>query len=287
MILITGAAGKTGKAISQALAARGAPVRALVRRPEQSAALQRGGVTEVFVGDLRNGDDLQRACQQVDTLYHICPNMQPDEVQIAERLIVAAQTQGVTRFVYHSVLHPQTATMPHHWQKLQVEELLFKAGLDYTILQPAAYMQNMLTGWQSIVQEGIYRVPYAATTRLGMVDLADVAQAAANVLTTPGHQGAIYELGSDEWLTQDGVARILGEVLGRSVQVAVQTRAEWQTQAQKAHLSDYAIDTLLKMFDYYERYGFCGNGRVLTWLLGRDPTKFADFVRSQAQVKLS
>ena len=287
MILITGAAGKTGKAIVGALAARGAPVRALVRRPEQIAALQASGATEVFVGDLRNGDDLQGACQQIATLYHICPNMQPDEVQIAAGVIAAAKAQGVICLVYHSVLHPQTATMPHHWQKLQVEELLFTAGLDYTILQPAAYMQNVLASWQSIVQEGIYRVPYAASTRLGMVDLADVAQAAAIVLTTDGHSGATYELASDEWLTQDEVAQILDKVLGRAVQVAVQPRAEWQTQAQQAHLGDYAIDTLLKMFDYYERYGFCGNGRVLTWLLGRSPTKFADFVRAQIQIKVS
>ena len=90
MILITGAAGKTGKAIVGALAARGAPVRALVRRPEQIAALQASGATEVFVGDLRNGDDLQGACQQIATLYHICPNMQPDEVQIAAGVIAAA-----------------------------------------------------------------------------------------------------------------------------------------------------------------------------------------------------
>ena len=287
MILITGAAGKTGKAIVGALAARGAPVRALVRRPEQIAALQASGATEVFVGDLRNGDDLQGACQQIATLYHICPNMQPDEVQIAAGVIAAAKAQGVICLVYHSVLHPQTATMPHHWQKLQVEELLFTAGLDYTILQPAAYMQNVLASWQSIVQEGIYRVPYAASTRLGMVDLADVAQAAAIVLTTDGHSGATYELASDEWLTQATVARILGEVLGRAVQVAVQPRAEWQKQAQQAYLGDYAIDTLLKMFDYYERYGFCGNGQVLTWLLGRAPTKFADFVRAQIQIKVS
>lgn len=286
MILITGAAGKTGKAIVGALAARGTPVRALVRRPEQIAALHASGATEVIVGDVRDVDDFQLACQQVDTLYHICPNMQPDEVQIAEGVIAAAKAQGVTRLVYHSVLHPQTATMPHHWQKLQVEDLLFTAGLDYTILQPAAYMQNVLAGWQSVVQEGIYRVPYAASTRLAMVDLADVAQAAAHVLTTPGHQGATYELGGDEWLTQDQVAVILGEVLERPVRVAVQARDEWQTQAQKAHLSDYAIDTLLKMFDYYERYGFCGNGQVLTWLLGRSPTKFADFVRAQEQVNI-
>lgn len=280
MILVTGAAGKTGKAIVEALAARGAAVRTFVRRSTQIDCLQEAGSTEILVGDLHNPDDVWYACQNIDTIYLICPNMQPDEVAIAAQVIAAAKAQGVTRLVYHSVLHPQTAAMPHHWQKLRVEELLFTAGLDYTILQPAAYMQNVFAGWRAIVEEGIYRVPYALSTRLGMVDLADVAQAAALVLTTPGHNGATYELATDEWLTQDAVAVILSEGLGRPVRAEVQSRESWQTQAHNAGLSDYAIETLLKMFEYYERYGFCGNGHVLEWLLGRPPTKFADCVRN-------
>ena len=61
--------------------------------------------------------------------------------------IRAAQSAGVERFVYHSVLHPQVEIMAHHWQKMRVEEQLFESGLSFTILQPAAYMQNVLAGW--------------------------------------------------------------------------------------------------------------------------------------------
>ena len=279
MILVTGAAGKTGKALVQALAARGAPTRAFVRRPEQISELHACGATEVGVGDLRNGIDVERSCQQIDTIYLICPNMQPDEVAIAERVITAAKRAGVGRLVYHSVLHPQTEAMPHHWQKLRVEELLFTAGLDYTILQPAAYMQNVLVGWSTIFNKGIYRIPYATSTRLGMVDLHDIAEAAAEVLTTEGHSSATYELATAEWLTQDAVAAILGEVIGRTVRVEEQEREQWVQQARNSALDDYAVATLRKMFIYYERYGFCGNATLLTWLLSRPPTSFMDCMR--------
>lgn len=276
MILITGAAGKTGRALIQALCTDRVSVRAFVRRRAQIEPLRALGATEVIPGDLRNSEDLARACHGVDAIYHICPNMLADEVAIATSVIDAAQKAGVSRFVYHSVLHPQTEAMPHHWQKLRVEELLFATTLDYTILQPAAYMQNVLTSWQSIVETGIYRVPYRTTTNLGMIDLHDVAEVAAHVLISAGHSGATYELASDEWLTQDEVAAILSALLASPVHAEMQSRAQWQQQAQQAGLSTYAVETLLKMFDYYEQYGFGGNGNVTRWLLGRKPTSFAE-----------
>lgn len=279
MILVTGAAGKTGRTLVRALAASGWAVRAFVRRAEQRALLQADGVHEVVLGDFHSTADLNQACAGVASIYHICPNMQPDEVAIGQRIIAAAQANGVQRFVYHSVLHPQTAEMAHHWNKLRVEALLFKSGLDFTILQPAAYMQNVLAGWQTIVEQGVYHIPYAVTTRLGMVDLLDVAAVAARVLTQPDHSGAIYELAGAEVLSQVEVAAILAARLGRPVRAEALMPAAWEGGARSAGLNEYAITTLLKMFDYYEHYGFWGNPRVLTSLLGRSPTTFAEFVQ--------
>src|SRR6185369_2935048 len=146
MILVTGAGGKTGKAVIKALVARGAAVRAFVRSPAHEAALTTLGA--------------------------------------------AATRLAVPRLVYHSVLHPQIEAMPHHWAKLRVEEMLFGSTLDATILQPTAYMQNSLAQWELMTREGVYRVPYPIETRLSLVDLDDVAEAAAQVLLDAGHAGA-------------------------------------------------------------------------------------------------
>ncbi|RME50518.1 MAG: NAD-dependent epimerase/dehydratase family protein [Caldilineae bacterium] len=282
MILVTGAAGKTGQAVIGALARRGAVVRAMVRRPAQAETVRRLGAQEVVVGDLRRPAEVAAAVQGVQAIYHICPNMAADEIAIAGGVIDAARRAGVRRLVYHSVLHPQVEAMPHHWHKMRVEERLFTAGLPYTILQPAAYMQNVLAGWETIVEQGVYRVPYAVETRLGMVDLLDVAEVAARVLTEPGHEGAIYELAGPEVLTQTEVATCLQNVLGRPVRAETIPRDEWALQVRAAGLGVYAIDTLLQMFHYYEQFGFWGNPRVLAWLLERPPTPFEAFVRRVA-----
>jgi uncharacterized protein YbjT (DUF2867 family) len=279
MILVTGAAGKTGRAVIRALTAKGEAVRALVHRPEQIRSVEALGAQQVVVGDMRVQATMDQAAQGAQAVYHICPNVSPDEVTIGQVALVAAHFAGVEHFVYHSVLHPQVEAMPHHWQKLRVEELQFESGLSYTILQPAAYMQNVLAHWDQIIGQGVYPVPYALETRLGMVDLEDMAEAAAVVLTEPGHTGAVYELAGAEVLSQAEVATILGQQLGRPVRAEVVPLETWERRAREAGLGDYQIETLVRMFRYYERCGFWGNPRVLGWLLGRSPTTFAAFIK--------
>jgi uncharacterized protein YbjT (DUF2867 family) len=283
MIVISGAAGKTGRAVIRALAARGKSVRAVVHRPQQARLVEELGAQQVVVGDMRLEATMDRAVRGARAIYHICPNVHPEEVAIGRAAIASARSAGVQHFVYHSVLHPQIEAMPHHWLKLRVEERLFESGLNCTILQPAAYMQNVLAQWEHVLEQGVYSVPYAVDTRLGMVDLEDVAQAAAIVLTEPGHEGATYELAGAEALTQIEVAAILSQQLGRPVRAEAVPLGTWEKRAKESGLGEYQIRTLLKMFRYYERFGFWGSPRVLTWLLGRPPTTFAGFAARVAQ----
>ncbi len=278
MILITGAAGKTGQAIIQALVKRGQHVRGLVRRKEQEISIKQLGAEESIIGDIGDQMTMDKAAMGVRAVYYICPNMHPQEAAVGEVVIRAAQKSGIGHVVYHSVLHPQTESMAHHWQKLRVEEKLFESGLNFTILQPAAYMQNVLANWDRIVEEGIYTVPYDLGTRLSMVDLGDVAEVAAKVLTETGHEGAIYELCGPELLSQREVARMIGKQLGREVNAGIIAPEQWEQRARSAGLSDYAIQTLASMFRYYGTNDFWGNSNVLRWLLGRSPTTFTNFL---------
>ncbi len=282
MILVTGASGKTGRAVIAALAARGAGVRALVHRAEAGAGVLAAGAKEVVVGDMLAADTLLAACRDAAAVYHICPNMHTGEVAMAEALLAAMAQASVKRLVYHSVLHPQVEAMPHHWRKLRVEELLFTQDVQWTILQPAAYMQNVFAYWQTIVEEGVYRVPYAVTARLGMVDLEDVAAAASLVLLDGGHAYAIYELAGPEILDQVQIAAVLTQQIGRSVRAEAIDGTQWAENARRAGQSAEAVATLRRMFEYYERYGFYGNSTVLRALLGREPATFAQVVARQA-----
>jgi uncharacterized protein YbjT (DUF2867 family) len=291
VILVTGAAGKTGRAVIRALSARGQAVRALVHRPQQASVAIDAGAQGVVAGDMHDQAVLEQALPAaagvaaggVRAIYHICPNMSPDEPSIGQVVLRAARAAELEHFVYHSVLHPQTEAMPHHWQKLRTEELLFETGLPYTILQPAAYMQNVLAYWDQIVQQGVYAVPYATETRLGMVDLEDVAEAAAIVLTERGHASATYELAGADVLSPAEVAATLERQLARPVRAQAVPLDLWEQGVRASGMGDYQVETLLQMFRYYEHYGFWGNPQVLTWLLRRPPTTFASFVERAAK----
>ena len=277
MILVTGAAGKSGNAVVRALAAKRAQVRAFIRNPSHAGSLLALGAAEVSFGSFEDARALAQAAAGAQAIYHICPNVSRDEVAYARAVAAAARTQGVKRFVYHSVLRPQIEAMPHHWQKMRVEEMLFVAGFDLTVLQPTAYMQNILGAWDGVVRDGVLRFPYPAATRLSLVDLDDVGEAAAVVLTEDGHGGATYELVGTPALSQTEVASALSAALGRGVRAEEEPLAAWEARARAGGMGEYERATLAAMFRYYAEHGLIGNPNTLRWLLGRAPTGLASF----------
>ena len=266
MILVTGAAGKTGLAVIQALVRRNVPIRAFVRREGQRESVLAAGASSVVVGDMMETAVYHQAAVNCRAIYHICPNMHPNEVENGRVAIAAAQAAGVQQVVYHSVMHPHIEAMPHHWRKMRVEELLFASGLPITILQPAAYMQNIAASWPQIVADGLYRVPYATTAPFTLVDLHDVAEAAATVLCEDGHIGGIYELAGAERLTPAQMAAAMAQQLAQPV------------RAEQVAPPLSLPEPLRQMFDYYDQHGFVGGGWLLARLLKRPSASFSSFL---------
>ena len=280
MILLTGAGGKTGRALVKSLS-KVESVCAFVHREDQVSTASSLGAEKVLVGDLLDESSIRSAMQGVRSVYHICPNMSPDEVVIGDLIIGAAYRAGVEHFVYHSVLHPQIEAMNHHWQKLRVEELIFESGLPFTILQSAPYMQNLLAGWKSIIEEGVLRVPYSVRSKFSFIDLEDLAEAAKIVLTEPGHFNAIYELAGTIPTSHAEAAEIFGRVLRREVHAEKQVIGDWAARA--STMNEYARENLIRMFEYYDQWGLAGNPNALRWILNREPVSLESFVKKSGK----
>jgi uncharacterized protein YbjT (DUF2867 family) len=279
VILVTGANGKTGHAVIRALCNKGKSVRAFAHRPEQVRELKEIGAKEVLTGDMLDRSSVERAFQGISAVYHIAPSANPMESAMGEMAIESASSARVERFVYHSVLHPHLRGLSHHQQKLRVEEKLIESHLPFTILQPGTYMQNLLAMWGTIAKEKVLRVAYTVDTRLAMTDLEDIAEAAVQVLTEDGHLGASYELCGPEILTPVFMAKIISRQLGVEVRVETIPPEKWAANARPSGLTDFQVDTLSRMFKYYSQFGFVGNPNVLSWILKRQPTDFASFVK--------
>jgi NAD(P)H dehydrogenase (quinone) len=270
-VVVAGAAGKTGLAVTRACTARGLAVTALVRREGQRSVALEAGAVHAAVADLGDAAHMRAVLTGHDALYHLAPNIHPDEAELTRIAVEAAHKCGVRRFVLHSVLAPYLPAMPHHLRKAESERVLRGSQLDWTILQPASYAQNVQLN--AVRRTGVLTVPYRTSAQFTPVDLDDVAEAAAVVLTEPGHHYASYELCGPEVLDTDGIAVGLTAVLGMGVEAREQYREEWSESARD--LSTQARNDLLAMFDYYDRHGLVGNPRALAGLIGRSPTTCA------------
>lgn len=275
MILVTGAGGKTGKAIIKSLSNNQEDIYAFVHRQDQVAEIKLSGAEKIIVGDLRDESAIRSAMEAVRAVYHICPNMSPEEDVIGRLVVGEAKKAGVEHFVYHSVLHPQIEVMNHHWQKMRVEEMLFESGIPFTVLQPAPYMQNLLAGWKNIVEEGVLRIPYSVEAKFSFLDLEDLAEVAKITLTEPGHINAIYELAGTSPTSHAEVAEIFSRVLNRPVRAEKEEIQDWRLRAKG--LNEYARENLVRMFEYYDQWGLAGNPNVLKWILKREPTSLESF----------
>ena len=264
-VLVLGVTGKTGAAVAHALLARGAPVRGTTRRPVGARGRGRApeGVQLVQV-DPVTGAGLDDAVAGVRAIHHSAPNLSLDEVPMLTRTIAAAHRAGVGRVVFHSVMHPYVPSMPHHLRKAQAEHLLRTSGLGWTILQPAAYFQNLLAG----VLDGRLTVPYSLDRTFTNVDLGDVAEASATVLLDDVHVHATYELAGPDEVDAHTMAAQASKVLGFPV-----TATRTATTGDPRSSSE-----LLAMFDYYDAHGFVGSPHVLTMLLGRRPTTWQQYL---------
>ena len=262
-ILVTGAAGRTGRRMVAALVARDARLRAFVRRREAGEELRALGASEIVVGDLFDPDALAAATHGAAQVLHICPPMHPQEDTLARTLIDLCVRQRTGRFVLYSVLHPLLADVPHHHRKLAAERHLVDSGLSYTVLQPARYMQQLLPIWKTLMATGVHSMPFSTSARFSHVDLQNHAEAAAKVLVESGHEAATYQLAGPEALSQDDVARILSELLGRPIRAAVKPLDEMRREAASAGFSPERIEAMGLMNAHYDAHGLVGNPNVL------------------------
>jgi uncharacterized protein YbjT (DUF2867 family) len=267
-------------------------VRALRRTPGGEAELRSAGAAEVVIGDMADPSVVAKAMEGVSAVYHIGPSAHPLEREIGFNMVQAARRAGVQHFIYSSVLQPIITGLLQHERKRDIEEKLVESGLNFTILQPADFMQTVQ--YRHAFETGVYKLIWGGEKRQSLVDLEDVAQAAAKVVTEgPRHHGARYELSSADCLSPAGIAAAIAEVLGKPVKFVVDDvddflRTWFGTAYSRERMaSEYA--TFKAISDWYWAHDFVGNPNVLTMLLDRPPTTFRQFIareyarRDQAQ----
>ena len=282
-LLLTGANGRTGRAVLQTMVRHGMPVRAFIRKAEQEGELRALGASECAIGDMSDAASIDAAVKGAGQILHIGPPMHPDELEISGRFIDAAKAHGVEQFIYYSVMHPLRREVRHHRLKLDAEEALIESGLPYTIVQPSRYMQHLTAIWPRVTTDGIHAMPFNVEGLYNVVDLDNLAEACAVIAASPeNHLYATYELAGPEALSQTDMAAIISDVIGKPVRAEAVPLDVVEQKARSAGASDDRVEQMLIMNRHYDEHGFRGNPNVLEYLLGRPATRFRAYVEKLA-----
>jgi uncharacterized protein YbjT (DUF2867 family) len=272
--LVCGVGGITGDTVLSVLAERRFAVRALVHRTQRRAGALRLGAASVVVADYDDEASLADAMDSVDSVFFVAASYQEAEPRWVAATLRAAEAAGVDRFVYQSVLHSFTPSMPHHARKAQAEVAVRASHLRWTILQPAMYAQTVLRV-RTRSSEGQLNVPYSPDARFAVVDARDIAACVAEVLVDDAHVYGSYEIVGTEVQSMREMAATMNRILGEAREVV---QVEPGSLALPPAWGPPQREEYAAMCREYDVNGLLGSNRVTTALLGRAPASFADVV---------
>jgi uncharacterized protein YbjT (DUF2867 family) len=220
-ILVTGATGKQGGALIDALAGKGFHLRAMTRHPdgEKAQKLRAAGV-DVVAGNLDDEGSLQRALAGAWGVFGVQNTWEAGvegEEEQGKRLARVAKEAGVQHYVYASVgsAHRHTG-IPHFDNKARVEETVRSLKFpSYAICRPVFFMENLTSPW-FLNGDAIYSA-VNPTTVLQMIAVADIGKYAARLFTDAERMnGREIDIAGDARTFPD-TAEVLGRAFGRAI----------------------------------------------------------------------
>lgn len=266
VFLVLGATGKTGRRVTARLRAVGKNVR----------AASRSGHTRFDWTDPSTWDDVVKG---VSAVYVIAPEV----LGPAHEFVPLALAAGVRRF---ALLSGRGAD---NWgdstcglDMRSAEQAVRASGAEWSILRPSNFSQNF--------DEDVFHAPIMAGELAlpahgimePFIDVHDIADVAATVLTEPGHAGRTYELSGPRGLTFREATEEIARVSGRPVRYVDVSPEEYVAALVAQGLSPEVADYGRAMFDLLRRGVTAEIIDDVHRVLGRRPRDFEAYVARAA-----
>jgi NAD(P)H dehydrogenase (quinone) len=280
-LLVTGASGKLGKLVLDALLKRGvaaSDIIATTRDVTKLADYAAKGI-EVRRADFNDAASLKTAFSGAERLVLISTDAldgkgtrQRQQIGTVE----AAKAAGVRHIVYTSMPQPDNSKVIFAPDHLNTEAAIKASGLGYTILRNTWYQENMFMNLPQVLASGQW---YTSTGegRIAHVAREDCAEAIAAALASRSDETATYTLTGPEARTTAEIAALASEITGKPIAVIQLTDEQLAGGMKAAGLPDVMIPTIVS-FEAAAREGdlaaLTGDVEKLT---GRKPKPFRDF----------
>ena len=274
VITITGSTGRIGGLVARELAARGMPLRLVVREAARAPALAQA---EIRTADYADAEAVRRALDGAGTVLMVSSTEAPDRLDAHRAFVDAAAAAGISHLVYTSfVAAAARATLTlarDHWA---TEEHIRSTGLPFTFLRDNLYADFLP---RMVGADGVLRGP-AADGRVSVIAQLDVAAAAVAVLSSPRtHQGQTYDLTGPVAISLHEAAEIMADRTGRAVRYEPETVEQAYASRASYGAPQWQLDA------WVSTYAAIANGELaivsdaVDRLAGRPPLSLAAVLR--------
>lgn len=267
-VLVTGATGKTGRALLAQLAANDVPYRPASRNSQTPFDWARPGTWDA-------------ALDGVGSIYLVAPPTVDDPYSRMISFLQLAMRRGVERFVFLSMASLPAGGFAHG----QVHQWLKDNSDDWAVLGPSAFMQNFTEGSHlaTICEEDTI---YSNTGdgRVSFISADDIARAAFGLITGPGGLNRDFTITGDEPMSYDQVAEQIGRARGRTVTHTRISSDELVARFIARGLPEATAKVLAFGYEGIAGGAFDWTTGVFGELTGQAATRFQAFAESNAEV---
>ncbi len=253
MILVTGATGRVGYPLLEALADTGAEVTAMVRVPAKGADLP--GAAKHIVASFDDPPPAE-VLRTFDRIFLLSPALQEQaelEIQFIDAILAAGHRPHIVKMAADGFQDPGVdVRFVRSHREIAVH--LAASGLPVSYLAPSIYMETLLAAAERVRREGmLYAV--SGPGRAAYVAASDVADVAARVLTSPGHENSTYVLTGPEALSGQQLARRISAVFARDVGYTDLPAEQARAELRASGLSQWEVDGALEVYDWVREGG--------------------------------
>ena len=284
MILVTGATGEFGKHVVKQLIEKDVKTSGIsvLSRSEKKANIFKADGITVKIGDYTNYDSLVKAFEGVDKLLFVSSSEIENRAAQHQNVVKAAKATGVRHIVYTSFMRNQerddSAIAFLQDSHLKTENWIKESGMTYTFLQNATYldMLPMFIGEQ-VLETGVIMQP-TQNGKSSLVLRQELAEAAAAVLTSEGHENKTYPLVNNQAISYNEVAESIAQISGKDITYQSPSPEEYQATLKTYGIPDEYIG-LFTAFSVAQANGELEmSDNSLEKLIGRKPTTAKEFL---------
>lgn len=281
MILVTGATGTIGSSTVKALKARGAKFKVAVRSPDKAKEL---GV-ETVLFDWDKPETFGPALQGVEKVFLLTP-ISDKQDQHAKALVDAAKKAGVKHMVKLSVMGVDAEPGIFFGRLHKAAEQAIKdSGMAWTMVRPTFFTENFINyyGADPKKDSTVY-LPHG-DAKVVWVDGRDVGEVVAAVLTTPGHEGKVYDLTGPEALSDAEVLSVFSQAFGHKYNYVDVPEAAANKAMTDMGMPKWMVDGMMELH-YIIKAGWSGTpANGVKEVLGRPARTVKEFATDFAAGK--